>query len=435
MKLAINGGKPVRTKEFPEQETIGLEEFKAMGRVYDHTRLSHYRGNWSESFYGGPEIQKLEAEWMEKFGSLHAVPTNSCTSALQIACGAIGLKPGDEVIVTPWSMTCSATAPLMWGAVPVFADIEEDYFCLDPESVKRKINKKTKAIIAVDLFGQPYDVPAINQIARAHNLSIIEDAAQAIGSKGHKSYAGLFGDFGCYSFTQGKHLTSGEGGMLVTQRHGLALEARMLMNHKEAVENDIFDQVGTRSVPYNDNPHNGAGFNMRLTELQAAIVSEQLKKLDRFVDMRTNNIFELNLGLDIIPAIELTHTRELCTHSFYAQAFKWDSKQAGGLHRDVYINAVKAELAGEVGRLDKGVPIGNGYIKPIHLMPLFQEKRHWVLKKYIREYKKGSCPVAERLWKDELFLSMYHALPLTDQDRADIIEAFCKVWQLKEELL
>jgi dTDP-4-amino-4,6-dideoxygalactose transaminase len=290
MKLAINGGTPVKSNLFPNQANIGVEEKGAVQRVMETQMLSEYRGN-AEKYRGGEEIQKLEKAWSDKFGSTHSIAINSCTSALHVACMAIGLKPGDEVIVTPYSMSCSATAPLLCGAIPVFADVEKDYFCLDPEDVERKITDKTKAIIAVDLFGQPFS-EKIQRLAEEKGIYLIEDAAQAVGaSMQHenedKHYTGNLGHIGCFSFTQGKHLTAGEGGMITTNDDYLAEKCRLLLNHAEAVINDFGD--GVLDFPYNLS--NMWGFNMRMTEIQAAIVQEQLSsgaiKKGRFLYWKT----------------------------------------------------------------------------------------------------------------------------------------------------
>src|SRR3989344_289084 len=134
-KLAINGGQPVRTRLFPAYRTIGIEEKRAVNRVLDSGVLSRYLWSWHQGFYGGPEVQGFEKEWARYFKVKHAVAFNSASSAIQAALGAVGIGPGDEVIVTPYSMCISATAPLFYGAIPVFADIEEDYFCLNPASI------------------------------------------------------------------------------------------------------------------------------------------------------------------------------------------------------------------------------------------------------------------------------------------------------------
>ena len=182
LKLAINGGNPIRTRPFPAYITAGKEEKDAVCRVIDSGVLSRYLGTWHEQFYGGIEVQALEKEWAEYYRVKHAIAVNSATSGLICAIGAIGIEPGDEIIVAPWSMCISATAPLFYGGIPVFADIEPDCFCLDPASIEARITPQTKAIIVVDLFGQPHNSDAINSIAKKHGIFVIEDCAQAPGA-------------------------------------------------------------------------------------------------------------------------------------------------------------------------------------------------------------------------------------------------------------
>lgn len=456
MNLAIHGGHPVRTKCFPSQITVGKEEEEAVINVIRTGRLSHFRGSWNANFYGGEQIQLLEKEWTERFNVKHAISVNSCTSGLIVACGAIGLSPGSEVIVTPWSMSCSATAPLWWNAIPVFSDIEYDYYCLNPESIEERITERTKAIIVVDLFGQPYD-PKINEIARKHNLMVIEDAAQAIGSKCFDSfpsnnrlidirYAGTLGNIGVYSLTHGKHLTSGEGGVIVTNDSDLAFRCQLIRNHAEAVINDMEHHEEPDGGFYIYPLDNMLGLNVRMTEVEAAIARCQLRKLDGFIEARQRNVKLLGDALADIPAIKPSPIRDNSTHSYYVQAFKFDEEIAG-IHRDKYIEAVKAELMPEEGRESEGIPIGIGYIKPLYLFPLFQsmklygdtnypwyENGNAVFSWYKKNYTQGSCPVAERLWRDDLWLWRLHGLPLTEADVRDISDSFHKVWENRNEL-
>ena len=201
---------------------IGQEEKDAVLRVLDSGILSGFQGNWSDAFYGGPEIKALETEWAAYFGVKHAITCNSATSGLWLACAAISLGAGDECIVSPYSMTCSASIPLHFGAKPVFADIEKSYYCLDPASVEAAITERTKAIIVVDIFGQPYAADEINAIAEkyskkyGHKIHVIEDAAQAIGAKYKGKHAGTLGDIGVFSLNFHKHISCGEGGVVVT---------------------------------------------------------------------------------------------------------------------------------------------------------------------------------------------------------------------------
>jgi len=304
MNLAIYGGKKTTYDYFPSQKTIGQEEKQAVfdflnkDRYIEHNEdgkhilkhssetpiLSSYRGNYSQNFWGGENVKALEKEFVEtliknNFSDHKALAINSCTSALIVACMAIELKKGDEVIVTPWSMSCSATAPMICGATPIFTDIGKDDFCLDPKDIKNKITKKTKAIIVVDLFGQPFK-EEINEIAKENNLYIIEDAAQAIGSYRGDVPAGFLGDIGCFSFTQGKHLTAGEGGMIVTKNEELYMKCALIRNHAEAVCNDMANTSKKLVKKYN----HLIGMNLRMTEIQAVILREQIKKIDSYVN-------------------------------------------------------------------------------------------------------------------------------------------------------
>ncbi len=431
-KLALFGGPKVRSSLFPSQNTYDHNELTAVKGVMESGRLSHYRGNWGEGLYGGPEIQTLELEWSKRFNVRHAICCNSATSGLHIALGALGINPGDEVIVSPYSMTCSATMPLAWGAVPVFADVEKDCFCLDYDSVLARITEKTAAIIAVSLFGQPFD-PRLRELG----IPIIEDAAQALGSKvitaptiqldanGLKTFeqsihAGNLGDIGVYSFNYGKHLTCGEGGMVVTNDDELAFRCRLIMNHGEAVINDIKDRASDLYV-YDPTMF---GFNLRMTELQAAIIRAQLRKLDHLLGRRIKNAVFLQHELGEIPAIAISPVRDNCTHTYYALPFLWDSEKANGLHRDYYIKAVKAELTPRQDRDREDVQIGCGYIKPIYCMPIFN---HNIVP--------SPYPNVEKLWRDELFLTLYHAPNSTVEDMLIVADAFIKVWENREELI
>ena len=225
-ELAIFGGKPVRTMKFPAYRPIGEEERLAVDRVMRSGILSRYLGVWHEDFYGGPEVQAFEREWAAYFGVRHAIAVNSCTSGLLCAVGALAIGPGDEVIVSPFTMAASATVPLWYGAIPVFADIEPEYFCLDPKSIEACITPRTKAIIVVDVFGQPYDADAINAIAKKHNIKVIEDCAQAPGARYKKSFAGSLADIGVYSLNYHKHIHTGEGGVIATDDDTLANKLR-----------------------------------------------------------------------------------------------------------------------------------------------------------------------------------------------------------------
>lgn len=429
MKLAINGGSKVRTKLFPNQNTMDHREREAVDRVFKRGRLSYYRGNYGPGFNGGPEIQALEYEFCGKFNSKHAIACNSATSGLHIAYKAVNFEPCKVYdfgifdrdwlsIVTPWSMTCSASVPIMFGDDVTFGDIEKDIFCLSLESIKATYQNdknlpKITTIIPVSLFGQPYD-QRINAFAKENGMTVIEDAAQAIGSKYKNKYAGTLGDIGIFSFNFGKHINCGEGGMILTDSDELAMKCRLIMNHAEAVLND--------KIPKGmENFSTAIGFNMRMIELQAAIVRVQLEKFDELLEKRLENVKYLQRFLPDIPCIENTTIRKDCTHSYYVLPFLFDSDKCDGIHRDKFIEAVKAELSEREGRDGEGVPIACGYIKPLYRMPFY-------------DVQENIAPNCERLQNDELFLTLLHSPNSTIEDMKDVVSAFEKVWGNRGEL-
>jgi dTDP-4-amino-4,6-dideoxygalactose transaminase len=432
MKLAINGGKKVRNRNFPPYITIGKEEKKAVLRVLKSGVLSKFLGVWHKNFYGGPEVQALEKEWAKYFKVKYAIAVNSCTSGLYCAVGACGVGPGDEVIVSPYTMSASATSALIFNAIPVFADIEEDYFCLDPVSIEKRITPRTKAIVVVDIFGQPYDVKRINAIAKKHHLYVIEDCAQAPGAKYKDTYAGTLGDIGIYSLNYHKHIHTGEGGVVVTNNSKLAERVRLIRNHAEAV----VGKKGVRDLV------NMIGFNFRMTEIEAAIGRCQLKKLKNSIVKYRKNADYLARKLTKIPGITAPLVRKDSSHVYYVQAYKFDERKMD-VSRDKFINAVRAELQPSKLREDEGVTIGCGYVKPLYLEPMYQKKIAYGNKgcpfkcpwyKGKLSYDKGTCPVAEQMYEKELFSVDLVNAAMEKKDLDDVIKAFEKVYLLRKTI-
>jgi len=430
-KLAIHGGEKLRTTPFPAYNTIGKEEEDATLRVLRSGKLSTYLGTWHDDFYGGTEVQALERAWEDFFKVKHAISVNSATSGLYAAVGAAGIGPGDEVIVSAYTMSASATAALVYGAIPVFADIEEDYYCLDVHSIEARITPKTKAIIVVDIFGQVYDIEAINTLAKKHKLIVIEDAAQAPGAKYKDAFAGTFGDMGIFSLNYHKHIHSGEGGIIVTNNDNLADRLRLIRNHAEAV-------LSARGIKDKDELVNMIGFNYRMTEIEAAIAHEQLKKLPFLLEERIENTNYLNEELAKIPCLQKTKLRPDSKHVFYAHVLKFNSELTN-IHRNIFINAVKAELPPTLLRDESDVLLGYGYVKPLYLQPLYQEKigfgkDGFPFNQSQVDYSEGLCPVTEKMHNDLLITHEFMRPGMSKSDMNDVIAAFLKVWENRHEL-
>lgn len=430
--LAINGGAKLRTTPFPAYNTIGIEEEEAALRVLQSGKLSTYLGTWHADFYGGPEVRALESEWAAYFGVKHAISVNSATSGLYAAVGACGISPGDEIIVSAYTMSASATAALVYGAIPIFADIEEEYYCLDPKSIEAKITPRTKAIIIVDIFGQPYDRNAINALAKKHNLYVIEDTAQAPGAMLGDKYAGTLGDIGIYSLNYHKHIHTGEGGIIVTDDDTLAEKLRLIRNHAEAV-------LSAKGIQDRSELINMVGFNYRMTEIEAAIARCQLKKLPTLLEQRLENTAYLNEQLAQIPCILPTKIREGAKHAFYVHPLQFDAEIAG-MHRNRFIDAVKAELPPTLLREESTVLLSYGYVKPLYLQPLYQERIAFGRDGYPFNlsdvtYPQGLCPITEEMHFNRLVTHEFMRPGMTKTDMEDVVSAFAKVWDNKTELL
>ena len=421
-KLAILGGEPVRTKAFPERKTMGDSELQAVKRVLDSDTLSGFLGAAGSLFNGGKEVKDFERAWAEKFGFKHAVSVNSASTALMTAIGAVGIEPGDEVIVSPYTMSVSATAALFYGGIPVFADLDPNSMCLDPKSIESRITERTKAIIIVHLLGHPADMDAIMGIAKARRLVVIEDAAQAPGAQYKGRYIGGIGDIGCFSLNYHKHIHTGEGGLLVTNNDEIALRAQLIRNHGE----NAYEAYGIEDLS------NVIGTNYRLTELQAAIGTEQLKKLDEILLRRRELASDLARRLKGINGLILQNLPPHSTHAYYMFPIRYN-EAAFGVGRALFLKAVSAELPKPTSW--ETTPLAEGYVKPLYLNRIYQNKiaigRKGFPFNYNKgveyNYSKGICPVAERLYEKELMYSPLAREPLTTQDMMDFSNAFEKV--------
>jgi len=420
-KLAIQGGTPIRTQLFPAYNTIGKEEKEAVMSVLESGNLSQFLGAWHKDFYGGPFVQRFEKEWSKAFNVKHTISVNSNTSGLFTAMGACGVRPGDEVIVSPYTMSASALAPMIYGGVPVFADIDESNFGLSPSSIEERITPRTKAILVVHIFGNPAKMDEIMSIARKHGLLVIEDAAQCPMAVYKGQFAGTIGDIGVFSLNYHKHIHTGEGGMIVTNNEKLAEKCQLIRNHGEAV-------VEAKGVTDILNTH---GFNFRMTEMEAAVGCEQLKKLPRLIGERIQNVEYLEAGLSSLPGLIMPVKEENSIHVYYDHAIRFNKKSFKMVSRNAFVNAIKAEIPSAVMREDTGL-IGEGYVKPLYLQPLYQQRAmscsfNCANYKGKVDYSRGICPVTERMHFEELFTHEFMRPGMKKADLDDVIQAFHKV--------
>ena len=415
-KLALHGGPRTITQPFKRYNSMGKEEVDAAKEVVESGVLSQFIGCWEPDFFGGPKVQAFERACEKYFGVKHAVTVNSWTSGLVAAIGAIGIEPGDEVIVTPWTMCASATAILHWNAIPVFADIEPLTFNLDPKSVEANITPHTKAIMAVDVFGQSCDIDALMEIAQRHSLKVITDSAQAPGVLNKGRMTGTLAHVGGYSLNYHKHIHTGEGGILVTDDSDICERLQLIRNHAEAV-------VADKGVT---NLSNMIGHNFRLGEIESAIGIEQLKKLDGFVAGRQQAAQRLTDGLRGLAGLQTPIVKDGCTHAYYVYPLILNVDLLG-ISRERIHAALEAE--GVVG-------LAAGFVN-VHLLPMYQNKIAYgssgfpwnsdICKREV-SYAKGICPIAETL-HDRTFLGFEMCLhELNNHDVDLIVSAFKKVW-------
>lgn len=426
-KLALLGGTPVRTELFSQSNTIGEEEKQAVMKVLDSGNLSRFVGYWNKDFYGGPMVRKFEEDWAEAIGVKYCASVNSNTSGLYACIGACDIGPGDEVIVSPYTMTAGAIAPLIYGAVPVFADIDEDTFCLDPQSVEDKITPRTKAILIVHITGHPAEMDEIMTIAKKYNLKVIEDCAQSPLATYKGRYVGTIGDVGIFSLNYHKHIHTGEGGMITTNDPIIAEKVELIRNHGEAVVE------GKKTSDL----WNTYGFNFRMTEMEAAVGIEQLKKLPGLLEKRISNANYLSNILGELPGIIPPVVKDHCKHVYYVQAFKFQ-KDIVGVSRKTFIDAMKTELP--IMKLRESTPIiSEGFSPPLYLQPIYQQRIHRCSFNCPRydgnvSYSKGLCPVTERMYYEEVFIHEYMRPNFTTKDLQDVIDAYQKVYDNIDEL-
>ena len=415
-KLALLGGEPVRKKPYPQHTTMidGAEE-KEVLEVLRGQHLSGFSARPGERFLGGPKVRAIEEAFAKYFGVAHAVSVNSATSALHCAVAATRVEPGEEVITTPYTMSATASSILMQNAIPVFADIDAQIFCLDPAAVESYVTPRTRAILTVNLFGHPSPLNELKAVADRHGLMLIEDNAQAPGAVYQGRLAGTVGHIGIQSLNYHKCIQAGEGGLALTNDPELALHMQLVRNHGEVVVGPI----GREDIP------NTLGGNYRFTEMGAAIALPQLAKLDRLVEIRARLAKRLTQELSRFAFLTPPVASEGCTHVYYLYPMKFDADRVG-IPRDLFARALRAE----------GISISEGYMRPIYLEPMYQRRSAYGTKGFpfsglantrAVEYKPGMCPTAEQLWRHGLLTTDICKYPNGEAEIDEFVYAVDKV--------
>jgi len=423
-KLALFKGKPILKESLKFYNSIGKKEEIAVARVIKGWPLSGFVGVAGEYFLGGKYVKELEKLFKKYFKVKYAVSFNSASTALQGAVAALGIGPGDEVITSPYTMSATASAILFNNALPVFADIEENSFCLNPKSIEKNITNKTKAILVVNLFGNSANYDLISGIAKKYKLKIIEDNAQSPGGTYKGKLTGTIGDIGVFSFNFHKVIQCGEGGMLITNNKKYALRAQLVRNHGEVVIDDLyFDKKIYEPI---------LGNNYRLTEILAAIAIEQFKKLDKLNKQRIDLANYLTKKLYQFDWLVPSKIFENSKHVYYIYPFRFLAKKIG-IKRATFVKAIKAE----------GFSLSVGYQKPLYLIPAYQKKEIYphshfpfISKEYPHKvsYRKGICPVVERMYEKELLTTTICQPPTTKKTLDLFMKAIKKIEENVESL-
>ena len=404
-KLALLGGEPVRIAPWPKWPQFSEQEVAEVGAVLRDGRLTSLTG---------PKVREFEEKYAAAFGSRYALATCNGVTAIHLALAALGIGPGDEVLVPAHTFIGSAIPVLMANAIPVFVDVELDSFNIDPRKIEEAITDRTKAILPVHLNGLAADLDAILALAGRHELPVIEDACQAHGGRYKGRLTGTIGRIGCFSFFEDKVITTGEGGMLITDDGPLYEKARALRSYGEEPVTDI----GERKYE-----HTALGFNYRMGALNAALGIRQLDRLEEMVAKRNRNARYLRERLAEVPGIVPPREAPGCLHAYYKFVCRID-RSLLDVEALTAVEAIKAE----------GVAATPRYPKPLPLQKVFREKLGYGgtdcpygCRYYGREpaFLQGSWPVAERIGQ-EAFVLLVHP-SIEEADLADAARAVKKV--------
>lgn len=388
-KLAIHGGTPVRKMPLPYgRQWLDEDDVAAVVEVL-----------CSDWLTTGPKVDEFERVFADFVGAKEAVAVSNGTAALHAAMYALGIGPGDEVIVPAMTFAATANCVVFQGGTPVFVDVDPDTLLIDPVQVEARITPRTKAIIAVDYAGQPCDYDALQAIADRHGLSLVADACHALGSRYKGRPVGSLADLSTFSFHPVKHITTGEGGMITTHDPELARRMRIFRNHGITTDHRQREQLCSWFYEMVD-----LGYNYRLTDIQCALGMSQLRKLPTWLKRRQEIAERYNAALAEIPSVRPLEVQADVSHAYHLYVIQVELTQLRATRAEVFA-ALRAE----------GIGVNVHYI-PVHLHPYYRERFG---------YRGGEYPVAEEAYEQLISLPMFHGM--NDRDIEDVIKAVSKV--------
>lgn len=404
-KLALNGGEKVKKTPFSTGKRFGEEELKELREALEQNTLF---------YWAGKKVKQLQKDFAGMYGVKYCVTTTSGTASIHVALGALGIGPGDEVITTPMTDMGTVIGILLQNAIPVFADINPETYNPDPASIEKNITESTKAIVVVHLAGSPADMDSIMKIAKKHKLKVIEDCAQSYLAEYRGKYAGTFGDFGCFSLNDFKHISAGDGGMIITNNEELYKKAmRFADKNYDRLSSDI--RFGICSLAP----------NYRMTELQGAVGVAQLKKLKWICDRRNQIGARITEGIKGLKGIITPRILDGCKSTYWFYLFRIDPDVLK-VDNKKFCDAMCAE----------GIPCGSGYSDCVYNFGLFVNTSAykddfscpWACPAYkgkIKKYKPGISPNSELVHKTSVKLEIKEFY--SDTDVQDIIKGITKV--------
>lgn len=389
-KLALYGGRPIRDTylEYGKQ-SIGVADIQAVVEVLAGDYLTT-----------GPKVKFFEEQVAAYVGAKYAVAAANGTAALHMSCFAAGIQPGDEVIVSPITFAASANCVLYCGGRPVFADIDPITYNIDPKEIEKKITGKTKAIIPVDYAGQSVDMDRIMDIAARHHLTVIEDAAHALGSEYKGRKVGSQANLTVFSFHPVKPVTTGEGGLVTTNDE--ALYQRMLQFRTHGITRDDNKLLHKAGPWYYEQQL--LGFNYRITDMQCALGISQMLRIDEFIERRREIVRRYNEAFRNLQEIVTPYEPAYSKSGYHLYVIRIKPEMLKADRKEIF-EALRAENIGV-----------NVHYIPVYYHPYYRDLG----------YEKGLCPEAEKLYEEIITLPLFPAL--TEQDIEDVIQAVYKVF-------